>query len=256
MADFDFWHLAGEHFLAVAGSVFWYGLIGFVLAFVILFGLRHFKLLKRDTKLLKFFVVTYWCLLPLIFGAIFSWIGLVRGIVAEVQKDAAATIQTVERSVFPSFQEFVSSNYDQLSQYSTVDSVVAEYMEQASGLNESGLAARAMRWTLGASLDVAEHYAASTVADMAGLPEDNIEGELHALRAGTFDELHHNFWGMTTDIVNKQISHAALPAYPPAVILFLLAITFPIIEISVFVRRRRKAAIAAAAELPPDQSLE
>jgi len=247
MFDIDIMALVGHHFSAVFGSIFLYGLLGFLGTLAALFTLYRFGLLKRNNGLLKFFVGTYWVFLPLVVGGTFAYIGAIKGTVNVIEEDVNNTVAMVEEAIFPSFHTYITENFEELVGYQSLDSVVNNYVDEQAELEKDGLAARALHWTLSASLSAAEMIASDQVSEFTGLKEDNVKGSLHALRTSNLDNLHHNFWGMTCGLVNSQVRAAAAPLYLPGILVLLLALLFPAAEITVVALRKRRQAGAAEA---------
>lgn len=226
-----------------------FGFIGFLVALVLLFIVKSSGLLARTRKISKFLVITYWIFIPVLFGCGFMALKALVYAESRAKNLADSAIEVFEEKTFPSFHKYVTENLEQYTGESIIPSneeIVENFYEEEN--TETNWITRQI---LVFFLELLEEEAEKRVAGGTGVSQENVHS-VRLLSSGSIDELFHSAFGRMSSMARSWIGGFFTPYYFVVIGYWILFMIFPVTEILIARKRRKRHAKTVDVNRIPD----
>ncbi len=223
----------------ILGSIGW-GILGYVIGLLLVIVLSKRGALKRKRWYSKIAVVSYWILIPIIFGVASLAFKTIHYVHTRINIMADAAIEEVEEQTYGLFEEHVSQNIEEYTgrtSLPTNDELLEDYLGVDSTSNWI------TRTVLEQLLGLIEDQATKQISDNTALQQKDVE-YIRMVDTNEMDQVFHGAFVRLEDTVHYWVRNFFLTYYIWVGIIFVVLMIFPIVE-NLLARRNRRQVKAA-----------
>lgn len=232
--------LVFDHFFSSIGAAVSWWFLGVLIGVGIVIFLKKKGVLSRENKVLKFFTYTYYLGIPFFIGLFTGNYGVIRNVEQEAIFSTTELISSIEKETYPAFHHYVTETFDSIP----LDLTKEEFIDNFLGTQDSEggfVENEIVSYVLDYSLDYAAEKVMTKTSEAVHLDSEIFSATVKAMANGDMDEIHHDLYLLLEDVVGSFVSSMFSPYYVTNFLIFLMAILFPVIEISISAYRKNKS---------------
>lgn len=208
-----------------------YAFLGFLAGILIVYSLNHLRYLKRKTFIFQVITKTYFVWFPIIFFIYFWFVGSIWITMNLIRKTADETMIQIKDIAYPAFASDINERIEGFLKLEKIPSnaeIVDLYLEENTNENQIRIYRYILRMSLIKILEIT-------------LGKDNEEEvRASALSMGISKTFVDAWVGKIQEEINKRIKGVLIVLLISITCLFLLALSFPALEIYFSVRYSKK----------------
>lgn len=218
----------------IFGALLW-GMLGYFIGLGIILFLFAKGWLKRENPAGKFFVVTYWVFIPVIFAFGFTILKATFSAKALALETADEVVEQFETRSYPMFKEYVSDNLDELKiSMPSNDELATKFLKESS-LGDNWVTHEIMVLFL----DIVEGKAESSVANTVDMEQESVHA-VRLMETGSLDAIYHDAFGMLKRKAHGIVSGIFAPYIWIPLIIWIGLMIFPVVEMIWYGKKKAK----------------